>query len=108
MLKEIYFILTRVGMTLHEPIKLYPFNLRNTIMVLIFSMGLISNVMFLIYGATNLSEYTDSIYLLITGQSSSLNFAFVTWKMVEIFRFLEDLEDTIRSSKGYIIIIIFV
>lgn len=77
-------------------------------MMLIFSMGLISNVMFLIYGATNLSEYTDSIYLLITGQSSSLNFAFVTWKMVEIFRFLEDLEDTIRSSKGYIIIIIFV
>lgn len=71
-------------------------------MLLFFCMDLFCIVMYLIYGATNLNEYTDSIYLLLTGQSALLNFAFVTWKMAEIFRFIENLEDIISTSKGHI------
>lgn len=101
MLNEIHCILARVGMTPYQPIKWYPINLRNTIVMLISFMGTISDVMYLNYEATNLKEYTDTIYLLITGFASELNFAFVIWKMAEIFRFLENLEDSINTSKSY-------
>lgn len=55
--------------------------------------------MYMIHRATNLKEYADSIYLTISQSSAALNFAFVTWKMAEIFRFIDKLEDIVNISK---------
>lgn len=95
----IYIYLTRVGMTSHQLVKRHPFNMRNSNMLLTFSVAILSKVMYLIYGIKSLKEFTDCVYLLISGLTAAINFAFVTWKMAEIIRFIENFVNIINTSE---------
>lgn len=103
--QAIYGHLMRVGMTSHQSIKRHPFNIRNTTMLFILCTVIVCTVIYLIYEATNLKEYADSIFVIITVVSGALNFAFINWKMAEIFRFIDSLEDSVNTSKCYIEVI---
>lgn len=95
-MEAIYSYVSRVGMTSHSS---HPFNVRNSLSLFIFGTSGLSAAMYLFYGATNLNEYADTIYLIITATTSALAFASVNWKMAEIFQFIENLENVIETSK---------
>lgn len=100
-MEPIYHILTHVGMSSHLSIKRHPFNMRNSIVLLLLGTYVAGTAMYLIYGATNLKEYTDCIYLFASSISAMVNFVFISWKMEEIFRFLKNLEDIVNTSKRH-------
>lgn len=98
-MEAIYSHLMRVGMTSHPSIQGHTFNVRNSTSLFIFFTSGVSAVLYLFNGAKNLNEYADTIYLVITATTSALAFASVNWKMAEIFRFIDNLEDIIGTSK---------
>lgn len=93
--------LMRVGMTSYQSMQQHPFNMRNTTTLMNLVTYVFCVVMFLIYDAKNLKEYTDSIYLSISVGGAALNFAFVNWEMAKIFRFIENLQHVVNASKFY-------
>lgn len=95
----IYSHLMHVGMTSQQAIKKHPLNMLNLTVLLICSIDESTNVLYLVRSATDLREYCDAIYYFITGLASALNFVWVTWKMAEIFRFIETLEDIVNASE---------
>lgn len=90
--------LMRVGMISEQSNKAHPLNMRNMTVLLILIAFLACSVMYLIFEPKTLKDYTDSIFLFITVLTVALNFAYVTWKMAEIFRFTKSLEDVINTS----------
>lgn len=98
----IYTFLIRMGMTKEQSIKNHPFNIRNSAILFNFGIHVTFNAMFLFYGAANLNEFLESIYFTAMAMLGTLNFSTVTWKMAEIYQFLENLEDTANSSKCHI------
>lgn len=98
----IYKYLLRVGITSKQSTKNHPFNIRNSAILFTFGMHVTFNMLYLFYGAANLNEYAESVYFTIMAISGGLVFAFGTWKMFEIFRFFEYLEDTINTRKCHI------
>lgn len=96
---SINYILIRAGMTSHQFTQKHLYNIRNSIMLLIFAINFVFIMVNLIHGPENLKDYTDSIFLMNTVVSTGINYAFVIWKMAEIFRFMDDLEDTVSTSK---------
>lgn len=91
--------LSRIGMTSRQSIERHPFNMRNSTMLFIFASSNFCTVMYLIGGASNLKEYSDSIYLTITMLSGFLAFAFVSLKTTKILRFIENLEEIVSTSE---------
>lgn len=91
--------LMHVGMTSQQAMKKHPFNMLNVTVLLIFCIDESSNVLYLVRSAAGLREYMDAIYYFITGLAAALNFAWVTWKMPEVFRFIETLEDVVNTSE---------
>lgn len=91
--------LNYVGMRSHQAIKGHLFNIRNLTMLFILWMYIFCCTMYLIDGATNLKDFADCMYFNITGAATALNFAFINWKMAKIFRFMDNLEDIVNSSK---------
>lgn len=101
-MEAIYSHLTRVGMTSRPSNESHSFNIRNSTSLFILGLNISCAMMYLIYGrTTNLKEYADSIYSTITVMSAASNFAFVNWKMAEIFLFLDNLENVVKTSKLY-------
>lgn len=99
-IKEVIHVyLTRVGMTSQQATKKHLFNIRNSTMFITFGISTCSSVMYLIYGAKTLNEYSDCIYSFISGINTSANFAFITWKMAEIIRSIDHLTDIVNTSE---------
>lgn len=103
-MEGIYGHLMRVGIKSpsHQTIKNHRFNVQNStpLFILILNIGCVG--MYLIYGASNLKEYADCIFVTISVATATANLSFVNWKMAEIFRFFDNLEDVVNTSKCYI------
>lgn len=100
-MRTIYGYLVRVGMTSQQSRKRHPFNLRNTSSVIVLLLNISSPTIFLIYGAKNLKETADTIYIIISVSTGMINFIYVTWNMAELFRFIENLDDIVHTSKSH-------
>lgn len=100
-MEVVYSYLMLVGMTLEQSRQKHPFNLRNSAMLFLLLIDNASVAMDLVYEAKNLKEYSDSVYLTTTVLVAMLNYAIVTWKMAELFRFFENLEDIVTASKWH-------
>lgn len=88
-----------VGITSQQSIKRHPFNIKNSSVLIILCMYIIVLQMYLIYSAPSLKDCVDCIYLMITVAATALNFAFINWKMAKIFRFIDNLEMIVKTSK---------
>lgn len=99
LLAAIYSYLMRVGMTPHQSIQRHPLNMRILTILILLSIDIGKVVIYLNYEAKNLKDYTDAIFLITAVSTATLNFAFVTWKMTDIFRLFEHLEDIVNTSK---------
>lgn len=61
--------------------KTHPFNSRNVIVAFSFILCLISNSVYLLYGASTFDEYIESVYLTSTALVDGITFAIDVWKM---------------------------
>lgn len=95
----IYSYLVRMGMTLSQSKKRNPFNIRNTTTIIVLANNVFFTIIFLMNGAKNLKEYADSMYITISVSTATANFVYVNWKMAELFRFIENLEEVVSTSE---------
>lgn len=97
--RVIYSYLMHIGMTENQSLKSHPFNVQNVTVLFFLTIFIICPVLYMIYGTTNLKEYSDCAFLISTVITATLTLAFVNWKMVEIFGFIDNLENIIEASK---------
>lgn len=90
-----------LGMSSSQSIQKHPFNARNVASFLIYGINSICNVGFLIFGANNLMEFIDSLYLTVTAVLAVLILINLSWQMRQLFEFLKHIEDTVERSKCY-------
>lgn len=100
-MRTIHSYLVRVGMTSQQSRKRHPFNLRNITSIIVSLLNIFSPTLFLIYDAKNLKETADTIFIIISVSTAMLNFVYVTWKMAEVFQFIENLDDIVNTSKSH-------
>lgn len=87
-----------IGMTAHQSTQNYPLNARNLVMILIFGMNITCNIGFLIYETNNLMEFTDSLYLTLTAILAVSILINLTWKIRQLFVFVNRVDETVDQS----------
>lgn len=98
-LESIYRSLRIIGLNSHQSIQKCPFNARNLISLLTFGLNLTCDIGVVIYGAKDLLECFDAIYLSFTILSAASIFINLVTKMPQLFEFLNSLEVTVTQSK---------
>lgn len=88
-----------VGMSTYHSNQKYPINARNLTCLYLQVMNVICNIGFMISGAKDMMEFTDSLFLTITAVLTSAIFINLNWKMQRLFEFFDHLEDTVQRSK---------
>lgn len=99
LLDPIYESLLIIGLSAEQSIQKHPFNARNLCSLLFSGLNLVSDIGFVIYGASDALELTDALYItftIICSTSISIN---LVWKMRLLFEFLGGLDDTVTQSK---------
>lgn len=79
--------------------RLYPFNGKSLMVLLMYAIDLIINGIFLLDGAESFQEYVNSMFTCSTLIVSVMGFEVVIWKMAKLFEFLKKLEKTIEKRK---------
>lgn len=90
--------LAMCGIVLHRPPKTHPFNAKNSMVIIVGSTSIY------LYGSllretSTFEEYTDAIYNTASACFCTVVFSTVTCKISDLFRFIDNLEKTISSSK---------
>lgn len=79
--------------------RMYPFNVKNLMVLLMFFIDLIINGVFFLDEADGFQEYVNSVFACSTLIVGVLGFAVLIWKMPKIFKFLTKLEETFEKSE---------
>lgn len=90
-----------LGMSSTQSLEKYSFNARNLTSLLIYGINSSCNIGFLMFGAKNLMEFTDSLYLTVTAILAVSILINLIWQMRQLFVFLDKLEITVEQSKFY-------
>lgn len=77
----------------------YPFNEKNSMVLLMFLVDLIMNVVYFLDGAASFDDYVNSVFTCSTIIVAATAFAIIIWKMTKIMIFLENLGKCIKHSK---------
>lgn len=96
----VYSMLKIVGLNAGQSFEKHPFNLRNSTATLVFVLSIFLTIMYLHSEAKNLQDYGDGIYLATTLLAGALNFAYAIWKIADIFRLIDALEDVVNTSES--------
>lgn len=88
-----------LGLSAHQSNQKYPFNSKNLVTIVVLYTGAFLAAMNLLWGASTFQEFTESIYITSTLFATALNYTTHVYKMKMIFKFLEDFENFINSSK---------
>lgn len=98
-LESIYRSLWIIGLNSYQSNQKYPFNVRNLISLLTFGLNLTCDIGVVIYGAKDLMECFDAIYISFTVFSAASIFINLVAKMPQLFEFLNSLDVTVAQSK---------
>lgn len=79
--------------------RMYPFNVKNSVVLLMFVIDLIINDGYFFYGAVSFQEYVNSSFDCSTCFIGTMVFAIIIWKMVKIIIFLKNLSKIIEKRK---------
>lgn len=91
--------LQMAGMSTQCSLQKYPFNTRNSTSLLIHGINIVCSVGFIISGSKDLREFADSLFVSATAILIVVIFLNLNWKMKRLFKFLNNLEDTVDQSK---------
>lgn len=88
-----------IGLNWNQSIQKYPLNECNLIGLFVFGLNLICNVGYLVSGAVNLKNATDSMQSTLTLICATLIFMHLIWMMRELFEFYSKVDDIVTQSK---------
>lgn len=88
-----------LGLKSHDTIQTHSINIESVTSFLVFSMCIISNTVYLVREANSFFEYVESFYVTFAASISFEIFAFFTWKMTELFEFINNMETIIQHSE---------
>lgn len=91
--------LAKLGLKSQPAIQSHSINIENVTSFLVFGMCMISNFVYLVRKADSFFEYVESLYMFFASSISFVIYAFFTWKMTELFEFINNMENTIQYSK---------
>lgn len=97
-LKSAYEYLLIIGLSSHQSIQVYPWNVRNLTSLLVYGLYTVCNVGFLMSGSKDLKEFVDSMYLTVTVILAASMLINLIWGMRQLFEFLDYLGDTVDQS----------
>lgn len=88
-----------MGITAYQSTQKYPFNTRNSLVLLILCTTLFSNIMRLIREASTFKDYTISIFSACTMTVSILIFAIILKRMRYLIYYQNYIQEIINKSK---------
>lgn len=89
-----------IGINLNQAIKENPLNQKNLTALIGMSIAIISANKFFFCDAETFWEYINSFYATCTVTVAGVNFAVIIWKTANVFKFVQNLEETIASSNS--------
>lgn len=88
-----------VGITSQQSIQSHPFNRRNSLCLFVFGMGISLTFAYQFRRIESFQEFTDCFYEISTISVCGIGFASFIWEMVELFEFIDRLDDFVNKSK---------
>lgn len=92
-----YFALA--GLNPNQPTCNHPFNIKTVAVGVGFGVAAILSLMFFLHEASSFEEYSNSFYLLSTGNFTVLCFIILVWKKQKLFVFVESIENLIDERE---------
>lgn len=86
------------GIYTETPPQKYPFNRKNSIILIIISIDVIFSIKYLDEAET-FEEYTNVLYGIILMFNFIVIFLKIVWKSSELLNFIDNLENTINNSE---------
>lgn len=84
--------------------RMYPFNERNLLVLLLFFLNLIINGVYFCNGADSFDEYVNSVFTCSTIIVAATAFGIIIWKMKQIFKFFKNLKKIIKKRECLILV----
>lgn len=88
-----------LGLKSQDAIQSQSINTESALSFVAFGICIISNFVYLVRYADSFFEYVESLYAFFASSISTVIYGFFTWKMMELFEFINNLETTIQHSK---------
>lgn len=88
-----------IGIHSHQSTQKCPFNARSVACLLIYILGLISSVAYLLYEARNFAEYSNAAYSISGGIVCGVTMATMVWIMPKLFQFFTCIENIASKSE---------
>lgn len=88
-----------LGLKSHDAFQSHSINIESVMCFTVLGMCIISNFVYLIREANSFFEYVQSLYLFFASSITNTVFAYLTWKMTELFELIDNLEATVQHSE---------
>lgn len=90
--------LMNVGINSRQSSRKHLFNARNVTTLIVTTLSIISNTIFLLQDAKTFEKYTTTIYALSTAMVSTATYVTAIWKMAKLFQIFDNFQNIIDKS----------
>lgn len=88
-----------LGIDSNQIQKGHPFNKKNVFCIILLGFATISNIYFLCTTTDSIYKNMFSVYMALMSLGVFLTYSVVVWKMNSLFKFIDDLDIAVDSSK---------
>lgn len=88
-----------LGIRSSNSLQQHPFNMKNSVIFLIFTVLFFMSHIFLFCKASSLAEYADGLYQCVTGDFIHIDFVIHIYIVTKLVKFIDNFEKVIQKSK---------